>query len=133
MDVRFMSKPSINRRNLSNGRFKHRSPFCANRYFTYIITSVPPKREPMNNSKAVPSPIIIPSLIIPSSSSSFGMSPSLPKTYKAAIFKAKNQPLTIEEVELKEPTEGEIIIKVLACGVCRADHHVQDGSMGSPL
>ena len=65
--------------------------------------------------------------------SSFGMSPSLPKTYKAAIFKEKNQPLTIEEVELKEPTEGEILIKVLACGVCRSDTHVQDGAMGSPL
>ena len=65
--------------------------------------------------------------------SSLGMSPSLPKTYKAAIFKEQNQPLTIEDVELKEPTEGEILIKVLACGVCRSDTHVQDGAMGSPL
>ena len=61
------------------------------------------------------------------------MAPSLPKSYKAAIFKEKGAPLTIEEVELKHPGEGEILIKVLACGVCGSDHVVQQGLMGNPL
>lgn len=37
---------------------------------------------------------------------------TLPKTYKAAIFKAKGEPLTIENVELKAPGPGEVLVKV---------------------
>lgn len=55
-------------------------------------------------------------LSIDSIKSTLGMAPSLPKTYKAAIFKGKGQPLTLEQVELKEPQAGEILIKVQACG-----------------
>ena len=61
------------------------------------------------------------------------MAPVLPKTYKAAIFKKANDPISIEDVELKEPTKGEILIKVLACGVCHSDAMVQTGEMGNPL
>ncbi|KAL9636132.1 MAG: hypothetical protein Q9204_002375 [Flavoplaca sp. TL-2023a] len=49
------------------------------------------------------------------------MAPSLPKTYKAAIFKKANEKLTIEDVELKQPEQGEVLIKVLATGVCHSD------------
>ncbi|KAL8645221.1 MAG: hypothetical protein Q9226_007396 [Calogaya cf. arnoldii] len=49
------------------------------------------------------------------------MSPSLPKTYKAAIFKKANDKLTIEDVELKQPEQGQVLIKVLATGVCHSD------------
>jgi Zn-dependent alcohol dehydrogenase len=31
----------------------------------------------------------------------------LPKTYKAAVFEAKDIPLTIKELELKMPNQGE--------------------------
>ena len=58
---------------------------------------------------------------------------SLPKTYKAAIFKKADDQLTIEDVELKKPEEGEILIKVLACGVCHSDANVQTGFFGNPL
>lgn len=61
------------------------------------------------------------------------MAPNLPKTYKAAIFKKANEPLTIEDVELKEPVEGEVLIKVLATGVCHSDAAVQAGAFGNPL
>ena len=61
------------------------------------------------------------------------MAPSLPKTYKAAIFKEANAPLTLEDVELKQPIEGEILIKVLATGICRSDQGVQGGVMGNSL
>ena len=59
------------------------------------------------------------------------MAPNLPKTYKAAIFKEANAPLTLENVELKMPIEGQILIKVLATGVCHSDAIVQAGSMNS--
>lgn len=59
--------------------------------------------------------------------------PSLPKTFKAALFKKANDPLTIEDVDLKEPVAGEILIKVLATGVCHSDVDVQSGFFGNPL
>ena len=61
------------------------------------------------------------------------MAPTLPKTYKAAVFKEANAPLMLEEVELKQPVEGEILIKVLATGICRSDQGVQGGHMGNTL
>ncbi|AEO62506.1 uncharacterized protein THITE_2084022 [Thermothielavioides terrestris NRRL 8126] len=46
---------------------------------------------------------------------------SLPKTYKHTVFKAQGEPLTLEEVTLRAPAEGEILVKVEACGVCYSD------------
>ncbi len=45
---------------------------------------------------------------------------------KAAVFKEPNKPLLIEESPVPEPTEGEILIKVAACGVCHTDLHYID-------
>ena len=45
---------------------------------------------------------------------------------KAAVFYGPNQPLRIEEVPRPEPREGEIRIKVAACGVCHTDLHYID-------
>lgn len=59
------------------------------------------------------------------------MSPSLPKTYKAAVFEKAGAPLTIKEVELKLPSPGEVLVKVLAVGVCHSDSAVQSGIFGN--
>ncbi|MCJ1306139.1 hypothetical protein MMC08_008957 [Hypocenomyce scalaris] len=59
------------------------------------------------------------------------MSPNLPKTFKAARFVKKDAPLTIEDVELKQPGEGEVLIKVLATGVCHSDAYVSPGMFGN--
>ena len=61
------------------------------------------------------------------------MSPNLPKTFKAARFVKKDAPLTIEDVELKQPGEGEVLIKVLATGVCHSDAYVSPGMFGNSL
>ena len=61
------------------------------------------------------------------------MAPNLPKTYKAAIFKEANAPLSLEDVELKQPVEGEVLIKVLATGICHSDAFAQAGAFGNPL
>jgi D-arabinose 1-dehydrogenase-like Zn-dependent alcohol dehydrogenase len=55
---------------------------------------------------------------------------SLPKTYKHAVFKEKGAPLTLEETELRMPSENEILIKVEACGVCYSDMYAQYNGMG---
>ncbi|MCJ1427308.1 hypothetical protein MMC29_005211 [Sticta canariensis] len=61
------------------------------------------------------------------------MSPAFPKTCKVAIFKNANEPLTFEDVELKEPGEGEVLIKVLATGLCHSDADVQTAKFGNPF
>lgn len=50
---------------------------------------------------------------------------SLPSTYKQAVFKAKGEPLTLEDTTLKQPGRGEILVKVEACGVCHSDVFAQ--------
>lgn len=56
---------------------------------------------------------------------------ALPKTYKAAVFEKANAPFVLKDVELKQPSAGEVLIKVLACGVCHSDAGVRDGSFGN--
>lgn len=56
---------------------------------------------------------------------------SLPKTYKAAVFEKANAPLTIKDYDLKMPAAGEVLVKVLAVGVCGSDTGVQKGEFGN--
>ena len=60
------------------------------------------------------------------------MAPNLPKTYKAAVITGQQKPLEIQELPMPELKEGEILVKVHACGVCHSDHHVLNGDMGPP-
>lgn len=65
--------------------------------------------------------------------STVGMAPSLPKTYKAAVWQKADDKLTIEERELNQPEPGQVLIKVLANGVCHTDALVRSGAMGNSL
>ncbi|KJZ75461.1 hypothetical protein HIM_05157 [Hirsutella minnesotensis 3608] len=56
---------------------------------------------------------------------------SLPKTYKAVVLASENGPFELKEVELKRPGPRQILIKVLACGVCLTDVGVADGHFGN--
>lgn len=55
---------------------------------------------------------------------------SLPKTYKALVAHAANQPLKLTDIELKHPSPSEVLVKVLACGVCHSDVTITKGLMG---
>lgn len=61
------------------------------------------------------------------------MALSIPKTHKAAMFKEKGGPIVIEEIETRDPQEGEVLVKVLACGVCHSEMVVQQAIFGTPL
>ncbi|KAH0544356.1 hypothetical protein FGG08_001497 [Glutinoglossum americanum] len=61
------------------------------------------------------------------------MASSLPKTFKAAVFESKDTPLVMKDIPLELPKAGEVLVKVLATGVCRSDVGVQDGSFGNSL
>ena len=46
---------------------------------------------------------------------------------KAAVAWAPKQPLEIEEVEVEGPREGEVLLKVIASGVCHTDAFTLSG------
>jgi alcohol dehydrogenase, propanol-preferring len=49
------------------------------------------------------------------------------KTMKAAVVREFGQPLVIEERPVPTPGPGELLVEVLACGVCHTDLHAADG------
>jgi propanol-preferring alcohol dehydrogenase len=48
---------------------------------------------------------------------------------KAAILHTANQPLSIEEVPRSTLTPNHVLLRVLACGVCRTDLHIFEGDL----
>src|SRR5687767_3471362 len=55
------------------------------------------------------------------------------KTMKAAVLEAANAGLRIEEIPIPEPRAGEILVKVIACGVCHTDLHVMKAEVAFPM
>ena len=55
---------------------------------------------------------------------------SLPKTYKSVVIEEAGGDWAIKDVELKQPGEGEILVKVSHCGVCHSDSGAQAGHFG---
>jgi S-(hydroxymethyl)glutathione dehydrogenase/alcohol dehydrogenase len=52
---------------------------------------------------------------------------------KAALLHEFNAPLTVEDVELDGPREGELRVRVTASGLCHSDYHVMHGDLPAPL
>jgi len=52
---------------------------------------------------------------------------AVPKMMKAAVVESFGKPLTLKEVPVPEPGYGQVLIKVIASGVCHTDLHVRDG------
>jgi Zn-dependent alcohol dehydrogenase len=52
---------------------------------------------------------------------------------RAAVLHAFREPHRIEEVELREPGPGEVLVRVVAAGVCHSDVGQADGEWGFPL
>ncbi|TPG12439.1 Zn-dependent alcohol dehydrogenase [Sphingomonas oligophenolica] len=50
----------------------------------------------------------------------------------AVLFEAKT-PLSIEDVTIDKPRAHEVLIRTVACGVCRSDLHFVDGAYPHPL
>jgi len=49
------------------------------------------------------------------------------KTMKAAVVRRLGAPLSIEEVPVPTPGPGEVLVKIMATGVCHTDLHAADG------
>jgi propanol-preferring alcohol dehydrogenase len=52
---------------------------------------------------------------------------------KAMILDEPREPMVLREVETPQPAEGQVQIRVHACGVCRTDLHVVDGELTEPV
>ncbi len=46
---------------------------------------------------------------------------------RAAVLEEFGKPLVIEELELTEPSEGEALVRLVACGVCHTDLYTASG------
>jgi propanol-preferring alcohol dehydrogenase len=53
-------------------------------------------------------------------------------TMRAMVLERPQTPLALRERPLPQPAAGEVLIEVLACGVCRTDLHVIDGELPHP-
>jgi len=52
---------------------------------------------------------------------------------RAVVLEQLNTPLVMEEVELDDPGEDEVLVKVAAVGVCHTDIHCMKGDLSVPL
>ncbi len=50
----------------------------------------------------------------------------LPATMRAAVFSGAHRPLVLATVPRPEPGPGEILVRVIACGLCHTDLHYLD-------
>ena len=52
---------------------------------------------------------------------------------KAAVLSQQgpiaNRPLAIREIDKPQLVDGEVLLKVRACGVCRTDLHIVEGDL----
>jgi len=48
---------------------------------------------------------------------------------RAMVLDAPGRPLRLADLPRREPGPGEVLVEVLACGVCRTDLHVVDGDL----
>jgi hypothetical protein len=58
---------------------------------------------------------------------------NLPKTYNATIFESANSPFVLKDIELKHSSPGQVLVKVIAVGVCHSDLGVSAGEFGNSL
>ena len=54
-------------------------------------------------------------------------------TMHAMVLDKAGTPLVLRERPLPAAGEGELLIEVKACGVCRTDLHVVDGELPHPI
>jgi S-(hydroxymethyl)glutathione dehydrogenase/alcohol dehydrogenase len=46
---------------------------------------------------------------------------------KAAVLYEENTPLVVEDIEIEDPKQGEVLVKVVAAGVCHSDLSFMEG------
>src|SRR6185437_6454765 len=57
---------------------------------------------------------------------------SLPSTMQAMVLEQPRRSLVARTVPLPVPGPGQVLVKLIACGICRTDLHVVDGELTHP-
>lgn len=57
---------------------------------------------------------------------------NLPTDMMAMVMEKPGQPLMLRHVPIPAPATHQVLVKVIACGVCRTDLHVLDGELDKP-
>jgi propanol-preferring alcohol dehydrogenase len=57
---------------------------------------------------------------------------TIPREMQAMVLERAGTQLQAASLQVAEPGQGEILIKVAACGVCRTDLHIFDGELSQP-
>lgn len=52
---------------------------------------------------------------------------------KAAVVRRKSGPFVIEDVDLDEPRDDEVLVRIAGTGLCHTDLATRDGNTGTPL
>src|SRR5579872_2844555 len=60
------------------------------------------------------------------------MSPTLPETMRAMVLVKAGTALELRTRPLPRPAKDQVLIRVIACGICRTDLHVVDGELDHP-
>lgn len=48
------------------------------------------------------------------------------------VLEASGRPLALKTLPVPVPAENQVLVKIIACGVCRTDLHIIDGELSSP-
>ena len=54
-------------------------------------------------------------------------------TATAAVLSANHEPFVIEEVEVEHPRRGEVLVRIVATGLCHTDLSAREGLIPFPL
>ena len=52
---------------------------------------------------------------------------------KAAVLYEPNKPMEVQTVDLDDPSDGEVLVRIAAAGVCHSDLHLIKGEWTTPL
>ena len=55
-----------------------------------------------------------------------------PDLMQAVVLEEANQPLVLKTIPIPSPNEQQVLVKIIACGVCRTDLHIVDGELNKP-
>jgi propanol-preferring alcohol dehydrogenase len=56
----------------------------------------------------------------------------IPTLMEAMVFEKAGQPLVLRQIPVSQPDHDQVLLKVIACGVCRTDLHILDGELSQP-
>jgi propanol-preferring alcohol dehydrogenase len=56
----------------------------------------------------------------------------IPATMQAMMLEKQKQPLALKTLPVPQPSAQQVLVKIIACGVCRTDLHITDGELAHP-